>query len=208
MLDVGCGSGMFARELAEHGMIVVGVDSRFDDFHGSSDSVTFLEGDYLALSEGLGEFDIVLALDVVEHFKDEDAVARALARNLRSNGRLIVSVPAYRWLWSSHDRINDHFRRYTRKSLTAALTRAGLEVQRTGYIFLGLLIPKALIALVEQFGVGELKTTTEPRGRANQVASRYFAFEMRFALRRTSFLPVGTSVVGVATRPSNSGQTP
>lgn len=100
---------MFARELAEHGMIVVGVDSRFDDFHGSSDGVTFVEGDYLALSDGLGEFDIVLALDVVEHFRDECAVAGALSRNLKADGRLIVSVPAYRWLWSSHDRINDHF---------------------------------------------------------------------------------------------------
>ena len=84
------------------------------------------------------------------------------------------------------------------------MTRAGLEVQRTGYIFLGLLLPKALIALVERLRVVQLKTTTEPSGRANRLASRYFAFEMRVALRRARFLPVGTSVVGVATRPSNT----
>lgn len=89
----------------------------------------------LALPFADGALDVVSAFDVVEHFAQEAQVLAALHRVLRPGGRLLVSVPAYAWAWSSHDVAARHHRRYTRPRLVGALTAAGFAVERATYAF-------------------------------------------------------------------------
>lgn len=195
ILDVGCGSGLTGEMLASLPASVVGIDvQRFSE----TMPIDFVEGDYLSLSETLGTFDVVLALDAIEHFDSETDVVSALASNLRPGGHLLATVPAYRLLWSSHDEVNLHYRRYTKRSLAGALAEAGLSVRRIGYVFMGLTIPKAILTALEKVTGKEAPTGTGVNGLANQLASRYFRAETRLALKRLNFLPVGTSVVAVA----------
>lgn len=199
ILDVGCGSGLTGEMLTSLGATVVGVDVQRQR---ESMTIDFVEGDYLSLSDRLGTFDVVLALDAIEHFESETEVISALSRNLKPGGHLVVTVPAYRFLWSSHDEANLHYRRYTRRTLRGALTAARLDVERIGYVFMGLAPPKAALTVLERITRREAPTGTGVDGLANRLASKYFGAETRLALRRPNFLPFGTSVVAVAHRPA------
>ena len=196
ILDVGCGSGVTVDSLARAGADVVGVDLEVST--ADSPGRRIVSGDYLELGQGLGEFDLVMALDVVEHFEDDSRVLKTIAGNTRNGGKVLITVPAFQWLWSSHDEHNNHYRRYTRSTLTAAMTAAGLDVQRAGYLFLGLLLPKWAITVLERISREPGSTGTDV-GALNGIASVYFRLETAVAMRLYNFLPLGTSVVAVAT---------
>ncbi len=72
-------------------------------------------------------FDLAVSLDVIEHLEDDVGALTELRRVVVPGGRLLVTVPAYQWLWSGHDEINHHHRRYTRHSLLAVARQAGWE---------------------------------------------------------------------------------
>jgi SAM-dependent methyltransferase len=92
-------------------------------------------GSALALPFPAETFDVVAAFDVVEHCEPEAAAMAELARVLTPGGRLLLTVPAYQWAWSSHDDFNGHVRRYTKRRLVEAVGRAGLDVDRASYAF-------------------------------------------------------------------------
>ncbi|MGO9321314.1 MAG: class I SAM-dependent methyltransferase [Solirubrobacteraceae bacterium] len=148
ILDAGCGSGRNMLELARLGS-VTGVEL-------SDTSVA------LARERGVGEviagsvlempfaddsFDLAVSLDVIEHLEDDLTALRELRRTVAPGGALLVTVPAYQWLWSGHDVINHHHRRYTRRSLQRVAEQAGWRQQRTSY-FNSLLLPAAIVLRV------------------------------------------------------------
>jgi SAM-dependent methyltransferase len=94
-------------------------------------------GSALALPFAAECFDVVAAFDVIEHCEPESRALAEVNRVLKPGGRFLMSVPAYQWAWTTHDDHNGHHRRYTRRRATAALTRAGFEVERATYMFLG-----------------------------------------------------------------------
>jgi SAM-dependent methyltransferase len=201
VLDVGCGSGMTARELANAGASVVGVDIVPQIGLDETERFRYLCGDFLALSPEIGEFDVVIALDTIEHFEDERVVMEAIFRNTRPGGAVIVTVPAYNWLWSSHDDENRHYRRYRRRRLKSSLESAGFMVGRVGYLFGLLVLPKALVALMERIRSQPIRIASTPSGWLNQLASSYFRTETHLALARKGFLPFGSSVIAVGRKP-------
>lgn len=199
VLDVGCGSGVLASELAASGATVTGVDVASHPEWTKHGSVVFREGDYFDLASELGAFDTVLALDVTEHIEDDIGFATRLKESVTPGGHVIVTVPAYRWLWSRHDEINRHFRRYTKSRLREVLSAGGLDVTRCGYIFFGLILPKILSKGLEW--VRDREAVVVPSQSLNRIALAYFRFEHRLAGTRRDFLPAGTSVVAVCRRP-------
>ncbi len=92
-------------------------------------------------------FDLAVSLDVIEHLEDDLAALRELRRTVAPGGALLVTVPAYQWLWSGHDEINHHHRRYTRRTLQRVAEQAGWSQVRTTY-FNSLLLPVAIVLRV------------------------------------------------------------
>lgn len=91
------------------------------------------------------QFDVITMFDVLEHIQDDHAALARVAERLRPAGTLVLTVPAFQWLWSGHDLVNQHFRRYTRAELVAKLRAAGYEVNRATY-FNALLFPPIALA--------------------------------------------------------------
>src|SRR5256885_8420848 len=88
--------------------------------YGTAEAVPFADG----------SFDLVTALDVLEHLDDDVRALREMARVVTPAGLIAVTVPAYGWMWGRQDEISHHRRRYTGRSLRKAITAAGLFPRR------------------------------------------------------------------------------
>lgn len=133
ILDIGSGAGNMAHHLAHYGQ-VIGLDyvSRpLAVAHGRGLDVCQAAGDGLPFADD--SFDLVALLDTVEHIPDEFGVFAECRRVLKPGGKLIVTVPAFMWLWSYNDEINAHQRRYTAPELRQKLEISGLRVKRLSY---------------------------------------------------------------------------
>jgi len=146
VLDAGCGTG---RNLAEFGALGTarGVDPspqaiEFCRRRGLS-GVT--EAGIEALPFEDAAFDLILATDVLEHVERDDLAAAELRRVAAPGAVLVVTVPAYRWLWSQHDDSHHHLRRYTAGALRGRLAGAGWRPVLLTYFNSLLLPPIALV---------------------------------------------------------------
>jgi SAM-dependent methyltransferase len=148
ILDIGCSGGPLLLALRQAGYTKAqGIDISWvavEVAHQRGiERVEVMDG--AALTYPDESFDVILASNVLEHIKDEDAALQSWRRVLKPSGRLIVFVPAYKALWSEHDEQGRHYRRYTSPSLGAALRKAGFLVTRIAYWNLALLPPVALV---------------------------------------------------------------
>lgn len=152
ILDVGCSSGILLEKLRERGYEqLYGVDISEDSIdiarrRGLSQVHVM---DAACMGFPSASFDVLISSDSLEHIEDDTAVAREFYRLLRPGGRLILYVPAHPFLWSGHDVVNHHFRRYTRRGLERLIEATGLRVLRSGYwnalLFLPALLKRGLL---------------------------------------------------------------
>jgi len=144
ILDAGCGSGRNMVELARHGTVTgVELSATSAKLARARSVGEVIEGSVLDMPFASASFDLAVSLDVIEHLDDDLAAMRELRRVVAPGGALLITVPAYQWLWSGHDVINHHYRRYTRRSLLRVAEQAGWESVRTTY-FNALLLPVAI----------------------------------------------------------------
>ena len=201
VLDLGCGTGVVLSELAAWAT-PVGLDMSplalaFCRKRGLS---RLAIGDGTAMPFVGGAFDAMVGLDVFEHIEDDAKAFAQAYRALRPGGRLVLSVPAFRFLWGPHDVALHHFRRYTRPDLVALLREAGFEVERCAYsVFL--LFPVVVVwRLVEKRRPGPAKASLVALPNwANRLLIAFQGVESW--LTRWVDLPWGSSVVAVARRP-------
>jgi SAM-dependent methyltransferase len=201
ILDAGCGSGRNMVELARYGA-VTGVEL-------SETSVALarergvgdvLAGSVLEMPFADDSFDVAVSLDVIEHLEDDLAALRELRRTVAPGGALLLTVPAYQWLWSGHDEINHHHRRYTRRSLQRVAERAGWSQLRTTY-FNSLLLPAAILLRVLD-RVNRAKTTESsldlwvPPQPVNWLLERPLTLEAAL-IARGGRIPAGLSLLAV-----------
>lgn len=133
VLDIGSGAGNMAHHLAHYGH-VVGLDHNTRPLAVAQQrALDVLQGFGNELPFAAGEFDLVALLDTVEHIADEFGVFQECLRVLKPGGKLLVTVPAFMWLWSYNDEINDHERRYTVPELRQKLEITGFRVKRISY---------------------------------------------------------------------------
>jgi SAM-dependent methyltransferase len=148
ILDAGCGSGRNMVELARHGTVTgIELSEASVSLARERGAGEVIAGSVLEMPFEADSFDLAASLDVIEHLEDDLAALRELRRVVAPGGSLLVTVPAYQWLWSGHDEINHHFRRYTRRSLQRAGEQAGWHQVRTTY-FNSLLLPAAILLRV------------------------------------------------------------
>jgi SAM-dependent methyltransferase len=210
ILDAGCGTGRNLVEYASLGT-VEGVDF-------SADAVEFcrlrgLEGVRQAALEQLpfesDRFDLIVATDVIEHLDDDRVALAELRRVAARGGRLVVTVPAYAWLWSQHDESMHHKRRYTAPRMRLALQAAGWTPRFATYFFTALLPGVAAVRAFRRAdrngdgdgdgggGESDLSLTSAGVGRLLELPSRGEAKLIERGVR----LPAGVSLGVVATAP-------
>ena len=133
VLDIGCGAGNMFHHLARYGP-VSGVDNNPKPLAVARERGYHVrEGQAEDLPFDDGAFGLVALLDTVEHCEDEMAVLRESYRVCAPGGHLVVTVPAFMWLWSHNDVLNDHKRRYTTKGLAQKLEQVGYQIERVTY---------------------------------------------------------------------------
>lgn len=137
-------------------------------------------------------YDLIALLDVLEHVDGDEAALRSIAAKLSPGGRILVTVPAYQWMWSGHDLAHHHKRRYTKRRLRKVAEAAGLNVRAIGY-FNSLLFP--LAAAVRLVGKAVGKSTSDdtlPPKPLNRLFQAVFGLE-RHVVGRVPF-PAGVSI--------------
>ena len=154
------------------------------------------------------EFDVVIALDVLEHVEQDDRVLTELLKALKPGGVAIIAVPQHPWLWNASDDFAHHKRRYRRPELQIKLRRAGFELLQTTS-FVSLLLP--LMALSR--AIQRRRRTYDPSGELRIPGPLDRGFEAlletdRWLIRRGFSLPAGGSLVAVARRPSSGEAAP
>jgi len=133
ILDVGCGAGNMFHHLGRYGK-VVGVENHPSPVAaGQARGYDIRQGDGRDLPFPDNRFDLVSALDVIEHNEEDVTMLREIYRVLKPGGVVLVTVPALQWLWSHNDVLNAHVRRYTTSQIRDRFGQAGFEPLRTTY---------------------------------------------------------------------------
>jgi SAM-dependent methyltransferase len=200
ILDAGCGSGRNMVEFARHG-IVTGIELSETSvcLARKREAGEVVEGSVLDMPFDTDAFDVAASLDVIEHLGDDLQALRELRRVVAPGGALLVTVPAYQWLWSGHDEINHHHRRYTRRSLQRIGEQAGWQQVRTTY-FNSLLLPAAiLLRVLDRFSRRTTESSLDlwiPPEPLNWLLQRPLALEAAL-IGRGGRIPAGLSLLAV-----------
>jgi SAM-dependent methyltransferase len=199
LLDVGCGDGLFFERLGRFGE-VEGLEpdaSLVTDPRWRGRIRLGALGPETDLSEA--RYDVVLMLDVLEHIADDLGALRSVRRALRPGGLLVLTVPSLGWLWSRHDVINEHHRRYEPRGLRRVLEGAGFRVEGVRYFFFWTVAPLLARRWLAPAGGprvaadAPVKVPPEPVNRLLTLASR-----AEHAAGRFVRWPVGSSLLAVA----------
>lgn len=200
ILDVGCGTGIMLGDLARFGE-VTGLDRSpiALEFCRQRGFTRLIQADIADLAGRPERYDLIAAFDIIEHVEDDAGAVRALAGALAPGGRIFLTVPAFPGLWSHHDLINRHVRRYRRAALRERVEGAGLAIERLSY-FNSLLFPGiAAVRMVQKLVARKLvpqHDLTLPPAPLNRLLTGLFAAEAGW-LRRFD-LPLGVSLLCLA----------
>jgi SAM-dependent methyltransferase len=212
MLEVGCGNGSVLAFLAKNGIKVEGGDIFMEGLafcRQRVDYVPLYQLDVLALPFR-DEFDVIGLFDVLEHIDDDSKALMEIGQALKRRGVLLITVPAYQFLWSYFDERSNHKRRYKRDELIGKLEQAGFTVKKASYYMFFLFPLLAAIRLIgntgkrrddRQLGIGmSLETKTVP------VVHEVFLGLLRLErlLLRHFNLPFGASLVILAQKSSHN----
>ena len=198
ILDVGCGDGLFFDRLSKLGNVegvetnptIVSIENPWKDrIYICSFDDTF---------EPEKRYSLILMLDVLEHFSDPIRCLRRALDLLDSGGILVLTVPAFRCLWTAHDELNQHFTRYTKRSLTQLATRAGMRIHTSRYYFHWTFPLKFLMHLKEQFLHTDPQVPKVPSRWLNERAYRLSCLEQK--IFGVLPLPFGSSLIVVGSK--------
>src|SRR6266481_3322354 len=157
----------------------------------------YMVGDLGALPLAPAAFDVVLALDVLEHLDDDATALAEAARLLKPGATLVVTVPARPSLWGAQDVVSHHRRRYTKRTLRALFARAGLPAPELTYFNTLLFPPLAAVRWLARAGRLSAQPASDFEknrpGLANELLARVFALECH--LLRHLTLPIGASLL-------------
>ena len=141
-------------------------------------------------------YDLIGAFDVIEHIDDDVAALASIAEKLKPTGKFVMTVPAHQWMWSAHDVVNHHKRRYSKRGLKALIEGSPMKLERVGY-FNSLLFPLAVAQRAASKVRGaENADVSLPPAPINTALEKVFAAERHFVGRLP--LPPGLSLFAVA----------
>lgn len=205
ILDAGCGTGLATSELRSLGKVVAldVCDDVFKLGEWEALGVPCL-GSVLAIPFQDCSFDLVVALDVLEHISNDVLALQEIYRVCKPGGTVLLTVPAYQWLWSSHDEVLNHKRRYTASLLANHIRAAGFEIRKLSYAVSGVFALAAVLRLAGRL-IGR-KSEESDLAPMPRFINRTLAVLMRaeaFILRYFS-LPFGLSVLAIVEKPAHT----
>lgn len=164
ILDIGCSSGLLLMDLVKNGFDrknLFGIDiskKAIENCHKNNlENCFIMSGEKILLEQN---FDIIIASDCLEHIEKDGEALKNWKHNLKENGKLYVFVPAYMSLWSHHDVVNMHYRRYTKNQLKKMAVKCHLTIKKAGYWNITLFIPLYVIRKTHKlFLTNKLKQT-------------------------------------------------
>ncbi len=201
IMEAGCGTGGNLKMLSRYGDVVgMELDETAITFATARNvgHVTYgcLPGN-IPLDKR--SFDLIVLFDVLEHIEEDKVTLEALREYLKPSGRLLITVPAYHYLWSRHDEIHHHKRRYDKRKLFSIVSTAGYNVEYISYYNIFLLPLMAFVRLLQRLtGISLSNELEMPSTIVNKILGNIFASE-RFIIGRLS-LPFGGSIILTANK--------
>lgn len=201
MLEIGCGNGNVLSYLKSNGINIEGGDisnEGLDYCHRRDDSIPLhlIDVNSLPFWE---DYDIIGLFDILEHIDDDNRALREISKTLKPHGKILLTVPAHKYLWSYFDVCSAHKRRYSRKELCDKLERNSFAVKYVSY-YVFLLFPLFLgIRLLNSlFGKRDAKSSIEMK--TIPVINEMLLLFMRLEklLLRYINLPIGASLIVLA----------
>ena len=205
-LDIGCGTGGNLSVLSRFSKKVIGLDTSPQalDYCRSRgwNTVELIQKDG-RLNFADGTTDMVTLLDILEHVADEHPLLREISRVLRPDGLLMVTVPAFQFLWSEHDVALHHYRRYPKQDILHLLTDEGFKIVSASYVitfsFPLIVLYRILKGMLNFLYSGTPKTShVRLPPMLNALFIRILAWESKLLAYFT--FPFGTSILVVATK--------
>jgi len=201
ILDIGCGSGLMLGALSE-----IGPTSGLDY---SDDAIRFCKEIFSGVvKKGSlpdevpfenGSFDLITALDVIEHIDRDVDSLKAINELLTPCGKAIITVPAYMFLWTNFDELNEHKRRYTLGELEEKLSRAGFSIETITYfntlLFPVIYIVRTINRILHRSGASDVEM---PSRIINSILRAIFGFER--TLLKYVRLPFGVSILAIVSK--------
>lgn len=200
ILNIGIATGATSEMLANYGEVTsLEYDKDCCEFVKDALKIPVIHGSILELPFDNESFDLVCAFDVIEHVEDDQLAVNEMKRVCRKDGIAFVTVPAFMSLWSDHDLINHHFRRYISDELKALFKSSG-EILYQSYfnsiLFPAIYLARKLSNLLSKKGKNAPKSDFNKfkPGILNNILYRIFISE-KFFLNRKWQLPVGVSIM-------------
>lgn len=198
ILEIGCGTGHNLAMLGEFGHVdALELDDEARSFAEKRVGRTIMRAPLPELA-GVPErhYDLIGAFDVIEHIDDDHAALASIATRLKPGGKFVMTVPAHPWMWSAHDVVSHHKRRYSKAGLRRLIDASPLCPEAIGY-FNSLLFPAAIAMrlaskILDTKGAG----LGIPPAPLNAALERTFAAERHLVGRVP--LPPGLSLFAVA----------
>jgi ubiquinone/menaquinone biosynthesis C-methylase UbiE len=204
-LDVGCGTGLWTAELERDGR-VCGLDYsaealRFCQKRGLKN---LIRATGTSLPFNKDSYNTITALGVIEHLEDDKGFLMELFRVCVPGGYILLLTSAYKFLWSQHDKIVHHKRRYTRGQLRSLLAASGFEPVHISYVNTILFIPILVTRLIQRFlsekeGTEGSPDLFVPPRMLNRILFRMLWLEAKL-INRCSY-PFGVGIVVLAHKP-------
>jgi SAM-dependent methyltransferase len=197
ILEIGCGTGPNLDMLGRFGSVdAIEIDPAAREIASKRLGRPVFDAPLPGLT-GIedGAYDLVAILDVLEHVEADRDALLSIARKLKPGGRILIAVPAHPWMWSAHDVVNHHKRRYTKATLRAVIAAAGLKLGWMGY-FNSILFPLAAGARLAGRMVRKDDSGDKlPAAAVNALFERLFRLE-RYAIGRVPLTP-GVSIAAI-----------
>ena len=198
ILDVGCGDALFFGRLSEFGE-PEGVESDLGlvDPNGPY-RARIAVAPFDARFQPGKNYDLILMLDVLEHLDEPEHALRRALELLKPGGIVVVTVPAFRLLWTNHDRLNQHRTRFTKRSFARLASASGMEITASRYFFVWLAAAKLAVRMVEAILPAHPRVPGIPSPWINELLYRISRIEEK--LSRILYLPIGSSLMVVGRR--------
>ena len=203
LFDIGCGTGLNLLSFSEQ-CRTLGSDHSLTaiSFCRERGIDNVFSCDARAISLADDSVDVVTALDVLEHIRDDMRALREVNRILKPGGKLIAVVPAYGFLWSEHDEALHHYRRYVAREMRAKLVASGFEIERSTYFITTLFFPILFFRLWQGLRRTSIEASVSYRLLPNWLNNLLIGLlSIEKHLLRYINLPFGVSLVVVARKP-------